>query len=231
MSIVQVHDLVKTYEMGEVKVTALRGITLDFEQGEYAAIMGPSGSGKSTFLNILGCLDIPTSGSYILGDHDISTLSDNKLSDIRRSHIGFIFQSFNLISQLNIMENIEIPLFYQGISERESRERAQELAEAVGLGHRLRHHPSELSGGEQQRVAIARSLANNPLIILADEPTGNLDSRSGGEILNILDNLHREGKTIITVTHDEHIARRAQRIVRFMDGLIETDHGQEDIHA
>ena len=231
MPIVQVNNLVKHYEMGEVTVQALRGVSISFEKGDYMAIMGPSGSGKSTFLNILGCLDTPTSGSYILGEHDISTLLDNELSEIRRSYIGFIFQSFNLISQLNIMENIEIPLFYQGISERESRERAQRLAEVVGLGHRLRHSPSELSGGEQQRVAIARSLANDPLIILADEPTGNLDSRSGSDILDILDNLNKQGKTIIMVTHDERIAQHAHRIVRFMDGFIESDGNGEDTNV
>ena len=223
MPVVEVRDLTKTYQMDDVTVEALRGVTVSFEKGEYAAIMGPSGSGKSTFLNLIGCLDTPTSGTYRLGGQDISTFSDNQLSDIRRSQIGFIFQSFNLISQLNVLENIEVPLFYQRIPEKISKERAARFAGAVGLGHRLRHSPSELSGGERQRVAIARALANEPLIILADEPTGNLDSQSGAEIMGILDELHNEGKTILVVMHDEGISMRAQRIVSFRDGRIYDD--------
>jgi putative ABC transport system ATP-binding protein len=183
--------------------------------------MGPSGSGKSTFLNILGCLDVPTSGRYLLDGASTSDLSDDELSDIRRRKIGFVFQSFNLIGELSVVENIEVPLFYQGASEKQSRERAAELAEAVGLGHRLGHRPMELSGGEQQRVAIARAMANEPLIILADEPTGNLDSKSGEEILATLARLNEEGKTVIVVTHDNGIAERAQRVVRFKDGRIQ----------
>jgi len=221
MDIVETVDLTKHYRMGEVVVEALRGVSVSFAEGEYVAIMGPSGSGKSTFLNLVGCLDTPSSGKYFLGGQDISSLSDDELSEIRRLRIGFIFQSFNLIQQLSVLENIEVPLFYHGASEAKSRERATRLAEAVGLGHRLRHHPSELSGGEQQRVAIARAMANDPLIILADEPTGNLDTRSGAEILGILDGVHEQGKTIIVVTHDENVARRTQRAVRFRDGCIE----------
>jgi putative ABC transport system ATP-binding protein len=221
MPLVETRDLAKRYRMGEVVVDALRGVSVSFDEGEYVAVMGPSGSGKSTFLNILGCLDIPSSGSYVLGEQDVSMLSDDELSEIRRTQIGFVFQSFNLIQQLSVLENIEVPLFYQRIAENESRERAVSLAEAVGLGHRLRHHPSELSGGEQQRVAIARAMANDPLIILADEPTGNLDSRSGGEVLGFLDDLHAQGKTIIMVTHDENVAKRTERIVRFRDGSLQ----------
>jgi len=223
MALVEVTDITKHYQMGDVLVEALRGISVSFQQGEYAAIMGPSGSGKSTLLNLLGCLDVPTSGSYTLDNNDVSTLSDDELSEIRRSRLGFIFQSFNLITELSVMENIEVPLFYESIEEKESQARAAALAEAVGLGHRLHHHPTELSGGERQRVAIARSLANEPLLILADEPTGNLDTKSGEEILAILDGLNRNGKTIIVVTHDEYVAERTSRIVRFRDGMIVSD--------
>ena len=223
MTIVAITNLKKNYELGDMSVEVLRDINITFDRGEYVAIMGPSGSGKSTFLNILGCLDSPTAGQYLLDNIDVSTLSDDELSQIRRSRIGFIFQSFNLISQLSVLENIEVPLFYQGMHEIESHDRATMLAEQVGLKHRLKHHPTELSGGEQQRVAIARAMANNPLIILADEPTGNLDSRSGSDILDLLDKLHEEGKTIIMVTHDDNVARRTQRIVRFMDGQIHSN--------
>jgi putative ABC transport system ATP-binding protein len=223
MLVVETHDIEKTYQLGDNAVSVLKGVSVSFERGQYAAIMGPSGSGKSTFLNLLGCLDTPSAGSYILDGKDVSTLSDNQLSDIRKTLIGYIFQSFNLINQLSVLENIEVPLFYQGVHEAECSRRAASLAEKVGLGHRLHHHPSELSGGEQQRVAIARSMANNPVIVLADEPTGNLDSKNGAEILDILDQLHEEGKTIIMVTHDESIALRTQRVVRFKDGLINTD--------
>ncbi len=223
MSIVQAVNLEKWYQMGEEPVIALSEVNLTVSEGEYVAIMGPSGSGKSTFLNLLGCLDKPTSGTYLLGGDDVSTLSDNELSEIRCTRIGFIFQSFNLISELSVIENIEVPLFYQGVHERESRDRAAELAQRVGLGHRLEHHPSELSGGERQRVAIARALANDPILILADEPTGNLDSKSGAEILNILDSLHEAGKTIIMVTHDENVARRTEATIRFRDGRVVSD--------
>lgn len=221
MPIIEAVDITKKYYMGEAVVDALVDVTVSFEKGEYIALMGPSGSGKSTFLNILGCLDVPTSGRYLLDGVPTSDLSDDQLSDIRRDKIGFVFQSFNLIGELSVVENIEVPLFYQGMSEKQSRGRAAGLAEAVGLGHRLGHRPMELSGGEQQRVAIARAMANEPLIILADEPTGNLDSKSGEEILATLARLNEEGKTVIVVTHDEGIARRAQRIVRFRDGRIQ----------
>lgn len=221
MCVVSIENVNKVYKIGEYELFALRELNLDIQRGEYVAIMGPSGSGKSTLLNVLGCLDKPTSGSYVLAGEDVSKLNDDELSTIRGLKIGFIFQSYNLIAQLNVIENIEIPMYYQGISEHTSFERARELAEMVGLGDRLKHRPWELSGGQQQRVAIARSLSNDPAIILADEPTGNLDSQSGAEILSILNDLHRQGKTLIVVTHDEHIATRAQRTIHLLDGKIE----------
>jgi putative ABC transport system ATP-binding protein len=212
--------LCKNYELGSVELRVLRDIALTINEGEYMAIMGPSGSGKSTLLNMIGCLDRPTSGSYWLGGQNVSLLDDDQLSLIRGARIGFVFQSFNLINQLNVIENIEVPMYYQGFSEEQSAERAKELATMVGLGDRLGHRPSELSGGQQQRVAIARSLANDPLIILADEPTGNLDSESGAEILAILEDLHERGKTLIAVTHDEGIASGAERVIHLLDGRI-----------
>jgi putative ABC transport system ATP-binding protein len=220
MAVVDTRKLCKTYKIGSVQLPALRDVDLEIGQGQYIAIMGPSGSGKSTLLNVLGCLDRPTSGQYWLGEKDVSELDDDELSLIRGKRIGFIFQSYNLISQLNVIENIELPMFYQGFSEEKSAEHARELATMVGLGNRLKHRPFELSGGEQQRVAIARALANDPLIILADEPTGNLDSESGTEILAILDRLHQQGKTLVVVTHDDSIAARAERIIRLFDGHV-----------
>jgi putative ABC transport system ATP-binding protein len=221
MSIVAIENLCKAYQLGSIELFALRGLDLSIEQGEYVAIMGPSGSGKSTLLNVLGCLDRPTSGTYQLGGKDVSKLDDDELSKIRGSRIGFVFQSYNLIAQLNVIENIEVPMFYKGLSEHDSAERARELAAIVGLGDRINHRPSELSGGQQQRVAIARALANKPLIILADEPTGNLDSESGLEILNILGDLHKRGTTLIIVTHDAHVAERTKRALHLLDGRIE----------
>ncbi len=223
MAVVQIQNLSKTYLMGQVLLYALRDVDLNIEQGQYVAIMGPSGSGKSTLLNLLGCLDKPTTGNYFLNGQDVSALDDSALSLIRGKEIGFIFQSYNLIAQLNVMENIELPMFYQGSSPAVSAERAQELSVMVGLGDRLKHRPFELSGGQQQRVAIARALANDPVVLLADEPTGNLDSTSGAEILTILDDLHRRQKTLIVVTHDEGIAQRAQRIIHLLDGRIDRD--------
>lgn len=207
--------------MGDVTLFALDGLNLTIETGEYIAIMGPSGSGKSTLLNVLGCLDTPTGGRYLLDSHDISLMDDDRLSAIRGAKIGFVFQSYNLIAQHSVIENIEVPMYYQGISEKKSIKRATYLANMVGLGDRLKHKPTELSGGQQQRVAIARALANDPLIILADEPTGNLDSKSGKEILGILDDLHSQGKTIIVVTHDDVIGKRAQRTIHLLDGKID----------
>jgi len=220
-SILVFEKLCKNYQLGEVELKVLRDIDLVIKKGDYLAVMGPSGSGKSTLLNIIGCLDHPTAGKYYLGGQDVSVLDDDQLSSIRGRHVGFVFQSFNLIAQLNIIENIEIPMFYQGVSEQQSEVRAIELAELVGLGDRIKHRPSELSGGQQQRVAIARALANDPLIILADEPTGNLDSASGADILTILDRLSEQDKTLIVITHDEQIAEHSQRQIRLLDGQIQ----------
>lgn len=222
-SIVHLQDIRKTYQMGLVTVEALRGVNIDIEAAEYVSIMGPSGCGKSTLLNVLGCLDRATSGRYVLGEHDISQLDDNALSSVRGSRLGFIFQSYNLIQQLTVVENIEVPLYYQGRPEAESRAVAEEMATLVGLANRLDHKPYELSGGQQQRVAIARALVNDPLVILADEPTGNLDSAAGVEILRIFDDLNHQGKTILLVTHDPSVARSSSRTIRLRDGLIESD--------
>ena len=218
--IVELKNVVKEYANGPLKVTALRGISLQINPGEYAVIMGASGCGKSTMLNLLGCLDRITAGTYLLGGEDISKFSDEQLSEIRSRRIGFIFQSYNLIPQLNVLENIEVPLFYQGVSESGARERAEALAERMGLSDRLKHKPMELSGGQQQRVAIARSLVADPILMLADEPTGNLDSKTGHEILELIDELNAEGKTIVMVTHDDEVANRAQREIRVFDGEI-----------
>ena len=219
-AIVELRELRKRYQMGPVEVLALRGVSLSVAPGEFVAIMGSSGSGKSTLLNLLGCLDRPTSGQYLLGGDDVSDMPDDELSDVRSRRIGFVFQSYNLIEQLTVLENIAVPLFYQGLPPAESNDRCSLLAERVGLGDRLHHRPKELSGGQQQRVAIARALANDPLMILADEPTGNLDSKTEGEVLDLLDELHRGGKTIVLVTHDDHVAERAQRVIILRDGLI-----------
>lgn len=221
--IAKLSNVHKTYLMGTVKVEVLRDITLDFCSGEYVSIMGPSGCGKSTMLNLLGCLDRPTSGEYVLDGRDTSKLPDDELSSIRGRKLGFIFQSYNLIQQLSVLENIEVPLFYQGRPEHESRAIATDLAKLVGLEHRLHHKPFELSGGQQQRVGIARSLANDPVIILADEPTGNLDSTSGRDILKMFDELRIRGKTIIMVTHDPAIGRLTDRSIRLRDGELEAD--------
>ena len=222
-AIVQFDNVKKTYQMGLVTVEALRGVSFGIQPGDYISIMGPSGCGKSTLLNLLGCLDRPTSGRYLLGTEDVSQMSDDALSTVRGARLGFVFQSYNLIQQLTVVENIEIPLFYQGRPEDESREIARGLATRVGLDARLEHKPFELSGGQQQRVAIARALVNDPLVILADEPTGNLDSTSGKEILRLFDELNVQGKTLIMVTHDSNVAEHSQRAIRLRDGLIESD--------
>ena len=223
----RIEDLRKTYHMDSQHVTALAGVTVSFEQGSFWAVMGPSGSGKSTLLNLLGCLDRPTSGSYILEGRDISSLDDDALSDIRLRRVGFIFQSFNLIPQLTVEENIELPLYYLGWEHAESAERARRLAAMVGLEERLKHRPSQLSGGQQQRVAVARSLANDPAILLADEPTGNLDTATGQEIMKLISDLNQQGKTIIMVTHETHIAAFARQRLHLRDGVIESVEGAD----
>jgi putative ABC transport system ATP-binding protein len=216
-------NLKKDYVLKGETVHALRGVSLEVPQGDYLAIMGPSGSGKSTLLNLLGCLDKPTSGSYFLGDVDVARLNDYQLSMIRASRIGFVFQSYNLIPQLTVVENIEVPLYYQGRVNRQTRRRCHSLAEMVGLSDRLGHRPTQLSGGQQQRVAIARSLVNDPYFILADEATGNLDSKTTAEILALFDRLNQEGRTIIMVTHEDDVAAHARHVVRLRDGVIVSD--------
>lgn len=221
--IISLIDIRKSYRQGEFVTHVLQGITLDIYPGEYVCIMGPSGCGKSTLLNLLGGLDQPTSGQYILGGEDIATLNDDELSHARCSKLGFIFQSYNLIQQLSVLENIEVPMYYKGMKDSEMRPIAERLAAKVGLSHRLHHKPTELSGGQQQRVAIARALANNPLVILADEATGNLDSKSGKEILDTFDQLNRDGSTLVFVTHDERMVERCSRVIRLKDGFLDSD--------
>lgn len=225
--LIKVVDLCKIYNPGENEVRALDYINLEINRGEFVAIIGQSGSGKSTFMNMLGCLDIPTSGKYFLNGTDVSTMTDSQLSTVRNKEIGFIFQGFNLIANLTAIENVELPLIYRGIDKKTRRELAKEALEMVGLGHRMEHKPAEMSGGQQQRVAIARAIAAKPPVILADEPTGNLDTASSKEILDILKELHEGGRTVILITHDNGIAEQAKRIVRIMDGKIESDTAKE----
>src|SRR5947199_7527974 len=223
--VASVQNLSKIYRKPgtNVEVAALRNINIDFKQGEYTAIMGASGSGKSTLMNILGCLDQPTSGSYILGGDDISEMDDDTVSNFRSQRIGFVFQNFNLIQQLTVLENLEVPMFYQGVSSAERRRRAMALAERVGLEQRLDHRPMQLSGGQQQRVCIARAMVSDPLILLADEPTGALDSKTGQQILELFDELVNSGRTILLVTHDPSVAHRCQRVIHLHDGLVQKD--------
>jgi len=219
----EIKKIKKIYQMGKVKVEALKGVSFYIDKGEFVAIMGPSGSGKSTLMHIIGCLDQPTEGSFIIGGKDVSKLNDDRLAEIRNKSIGFVFQQFNLLSRTSILHNVEIPLIYAGLKTKRRREMAKQALESVGLGDRVKHKPNEISGGEKQRAAIARALVNNPLIILADEPTGNLDTKTGEEIMKIFYKLHQEGHTIIMVTHEAEIARHARRIIHLRDGLIEKD--------
>ena len=222
-ALIEVNGLKKQYMMGSEEVWALDGVTLSIEEGDYVAVMGPSGSGKSTLMNMLGCLDTPTSGTYYLRGEDVSTFSDNELAEIRNHEIGFVFQTFNLLPRVNCLRNAELPLIYAGMSKRERRERAAEALRNVGLGDRLDHRPNELSGGQRQRVATARALVNHPSLLLADEPTGNLDTETGDEIMKLLEALHRQGNTILLVTHEEHIAHHARRIIHLRDGKLELE--------
>ena len=219
-AMISLHDVTKIYRMGSEEVHALAGVTVSFAEGSFWAIMGPSGSGKSTMLNILGCLDHPTGGTYVLDGYDASDLDDDSRSELRLRRLGFIFQSFNLIPQLTVRENIELPLYYLGYTAHDSARRAMELADMVGLADRLEHRPMELSGGQQQRVAVARSLANDPAVLLADEPTGNLDSSTGVQIMELLTDLNAQGKTIVMVTHESHIAAYAGSRLHMLDGRI-----------
>jgi len=221
--VIQLKDIVRNYHVGTETVRALRGINLSIKRNEFVALMGPSGSGKSTLMNILGCLDTPTSGQYFLNGKDVSKLDDNNLAEIRNKEIGFVFQTFNLLPRSTALENVILPQIYAGISKAKRTERATQVMNSVGLGDRTHHRPNELSGGQRQRVAIARALVNNPSIILADEPTGNLDSKTTIEIMNLIRDIHRAGNTIIVVTHEEDIARHAHRIIRLIDGEVASD--------
>ncbi len=227
-NLIQITDICKVYNPGENEVRALDHVSLNIDKGEYVAIIGQSGSGKSTLMNMLGCLDVPSSGTYILNGTDVSSLSDDELSDIRNQEIGFIFQGFNLIPSFTAIENVELPLLYRGVSRSKRHELAIQALEKVGLGARMTHKPSEMSGGQQQRVAIARAIAQAPPVILADEPTGNLDSASSREIIEILKKLHAEGRTVILITHDNEIAAQAKRVIRIKDGKVERDYINED---
>jgi putative ABC transport system ATP-binding protein len=221
--LIKLADIEKTYEIGTMKVPALNHINVNIEKNEYVAIMGPSGSGKSTLMNIVGCLDTATSGDYILNANNVSDMTDDELAEIRNREIGFVFQTFNLLPRANALHNVELPLIYNGTSAGDRKKLAKEALDKVGLADRMTHKPNELSGGQRQRVAIARALVNDPSIILADEPTGNLDSRTGEEIMEIFEGLHDQGNTIILVTHEEYIAEHSDRIIRLRDGLVERD--------
>ncbi len=221
--VIETNDIARTYIMGTEQVQALKSISIQIDRGEYVAFMGPSGSGKSTLMNIIGCLDTPSRGTYILNGSDVSDMSEDALAEVRNKEIGFVFQTFNLLPRSTSLENVALPLIYAGYNKSARTERALQVLESVGLGDRAKHRPNELSGGQRQRVAIARALVNNPSIILADEPTGNLDTKTSYEIMDLFDELHKKGNTIIMVTHEEDIAKYAHRIIRLRDGLIESD--------
>jgi len=227
--IIHTTNISKVYKMGNEVINALQSVSIKIFQGEYVAFMGPSGSGKSTLMNIVGCLDTPSGGDYFLNSTNVSNMEDNQLAEVRNKEIGFVFQTFNLLPRSTALDNVALPLIYAGYSKSEREEKALKALESVGLGNRAKHKPNELSGGQRQRVAIARALVNNPSIILADEPTGNLDSKTSHEIMDLFDKLHQKGNTIIMVTHEDDIARYAHRIIRLRDGLIETDLQNEDI--
>lgn len=227
--LITLKDIGRKYVIGTEVIHALKSVTLSINKGEFVALMGPSGSGKSTLMNILGCLDTPTKGDYILNGIDVSHMTDNELAEVRNKEIGFVFQTFNLLPRNTALDNVALPLIYAGINKQERRQRARQNLENVGLGHRVEHKPNELSGGQRQRVAVARALVNNPSIILADEPTGNLDTKTSIEIMGLIEDIHAKGNTIILVTHEEDIALHAHRIVRMRDGLIENDYPNENI--
>jgi len=228
-NVIETTDIAKSYVMGEEVINALRSVTIQIPRGEYVAFMGPSGSGKSTLMNIVGCLDTPSKGRYILNGQDVSRMSDNQLAEVRNKEIGFVFQSFNLLPRASALDNVALPLIYAGLNKRDRSERALEALRSVGLADRASHRPNELSGGQRQRVAIARALVNNPSVLLADEPTGALDSKTSHEIMDLFEALYSKGNTIIMVTHEEDIARYAHRIVRLRDGLVESDEVNTDI--
>jgi putative ABC transport system ATP-binding protein len=226
--IIALKDIRKTYDLGKVKIEVLKGLNATIHKNEYVAIMGPSGSGKSTLMNILGCLDKPTTGNYILNGTDVSQMNDDQLAEVRNKEIGFVFQTFNLLARLSGVENVALPLIYAGMNKATRTAKAESILQAVGLGHRMKHKPNELSGGERQRVAVARALVNDPSIILADEPTGNLDTKTSYEIMELFEEIHKKGNTVIIVTHEEDIARYAHRIIRIRDGVIERDEINEN---